>query len=55
MKKFTMVEFEIDMDVDLKNRLLKVAKEQIVQDETALLNWIVNKAIMVKLENGEKK
>ena len=50
MKKFTMVELEINMDVDLRNHLLKVAKEQIVKDETALLNWIVNKAIMEKIE-----
>ena len=50
MKKFTMVELEIEIDNDVKNKLLKVAKKQIVKDETALLNWIVNKVIMEKIK-----
>jgi len=41
-KKITMVEFDAVFSNEEKEKLLKYARQNILTDETALLNWAIN-------------
>ena len=55
-KEITMVEIELDLNKETYDKLIEYAKENIVNDEQALLNWGVTHALeeIIK-ENEESK
>ena len=41
-REITMIEMEIDLDEKTHAKVLEYAKENILNDEKALINWAVN-------------
>jgi hypothetical protein len=52
-REVKMVEFDIDLDNDTREKLLDLARVQILEDEDALLNWVINKLLKEMVERGE--
>jgi len=50
-----MVEFELDLENELIEKLLAYAKENIVNDTKALINWAVNDALMTMIKKDAEK
>lgn len=53
-KIITMHEIELDLDKDTINKLIEIAKEEIVNDDEALINYAANKALKLIVDtDGE--
>jgi hypothetical protein len=53
-KKVKMVEIELDLDEKTHTRLIEYAKEHIIHDEAALINWAANNAFEEIIETDGK-
>ena len=55
-KEIKMVEIELDLEENTVTKLLKYARENIINDEKALINWAVNVILaeMVKKNKEEE-
>ena len=53
-KIIKMVEMELDLDQALYDELIVMAKKEIVKDNDALINYIVNKALQYIVDNEKE-
>ena len=53
-KEIKMIEMEIDLDKDLYDKLIPYALKEIEKDEPALINYIVNKALIHAVKNEKE-
>jgi len=54
-RKIEMVELELDLDDNVVAKLLEYAKVNILNDNTALINWAVNKILLEMVKRKENE
>lgn len=54
-KPVEYVQMDIVISEEMKNKLLEIARQNILQDEDALLNWVIAQSLKYGINIDQKK